>query len=77
MEINKHTFESAMVRLEEIVRLLESGNAPLDDSLKLFEEGVALVRLCSDKLENAEQKLTILTKKQDGTYEEQPMSKPE
>ena len=39
------TFEAAMARLEEIVRALESGNAPLDVSLGLFEEGVALVKL--------------------------------
>ena len=47
------TFEAAMSRLEEIVRLLESGNAPLDVSLSLYEEGVALVRLCNTRLDNA------------------------
>ena len=53
------TFEAAMTRLEEIVRLLESGNAPLDVSLSLYEEGVALVRLCNTRLDNAEQRVKI------------------
>lgn len=55
---NNIGFEAALARLEEITRLLEGGNASLDDSLKLFEEGVMLVRLCNEKLENA--KLRVL-----------------
>lgn len=47
-------FEKALERLEEIVNLLESGDAPLDKSLSLFEEGVKLVKLCNEKLEIAE-----------------------
>lgn len=54
------TFESAMARLEQIVNRLESGKATLDDSLKLYEEGIALVRLCSDRLDKAEQKIKIV-----------------
>ncbi len=64
------TFEAAMARLEEIVRMLESGNAPLDTSLSLFEEGVALVKLCNSKLDAAEQKVKILTDAGDGTLVE-------
>ena len=64
------TFEAAMARLEEIVRLLESGNAPLDVSLGLFEEGVALVKLCNSKLDTAEQKVKILTDAGNGTLVE-------
>ncbi len=71
------TFEAALSRLEEIVRLLDSGGAPLDDSLKLFEEGVGLVRFCGKKLDNAEQKLKLLVKKQDGSYGEQDFNKAE
>lgn len=59
--INNPTFEEAMARLEEIVRYLEGGNAPLDKSLELFEEGVALVKLCNSKLDSAEQKVRFLT----------------
>lgn len=55
------SFEDAMVRLEEIVKYLESGNAPLDKSLEVFEEGVALVKLCNSKLDTAEQKVRFLT----------------
>jgi len=55
------TFEAAISRLEEIVRALETGNAPLDMSLSLFEEGVSLVKLCNFKLDTAEQRVKILT----------------
>ena len=64
------SFEAAMARLEEIVRSLESGNAGLDDSLGLFEEGIALVKLCNAKLEGAEQKVKLLAKSDNGTLEE-------
>jgi len=77
MTENQMTFEAALARLEEIVKLLESGSAPLDESLKMFEEGVALVRFCGGKLDNAEQKLKILVKKQDGGYAEQDFTKTE
>lgn len=57
---NKMTFEEALKRLEIIVRSLESGNTPLDDSIKLFEEGVKLSGYCNKLLEQAEQKVTML-----------------
>ena len=60
------TFEAAMERLEEITRLLESGSEGLDDSLKLYEEGVSLIRLCSKNLESAEQSIKILQMNEDG-----------
>jgi exodeoxyribonuclease VII small subunit len=72
-KIESMTFEAAMARLEEIVRMLESGNAPLDTSLTLFEEGVALVKLCNSKLDTAEQKVKILTDAGDGTLIETDM----
>ncbi len=72
-KIETMTFEAAMARLEEIVRMLESGNAPLDTSLSLFEEGVALVKLCNSKLDTAEQKVKILTGAGDGTLVEADM----
>ena len=64
------TFEAAMTRLEEIVRALEGGNAPLDTSLALFEEGVSLVKFCNQKLDAAEQKVKILQRGEDGTLTE-------
>ena len=48
------SFENAMERLEEIVESLENGEYPLEESLKLFEEGVKLVKLCNTKLEGIE-----------------------
>ena len=60
-------FEEAFARLEEIVRKLEGG-----ESLGLFEEGVKLVRLCGDKLDEAERKITVLTKNGEGGYDEKP-----
>lgn len=66
MENTEIVFESALQRLEEIVRLLEAGNAPLDESLSLFEEGVRLVKLCNSKLDSAEQKVKILTSSDNG-----------
>ena len=60
-KIKNISFEDAMARIEEIVRYLEGGNAPLDKSLEVFEEGVALVKLCNQKLDSAEQKVRFLT----------------
>ena len=74
MEQNELKFEQALARLEEIVRALDSGAAPLDESLALFEEGVRLVKLCSEKLDNAEQKIKILVRGEDGSMTEQPFA---
>ena len=65
------TFESAMSRLEEIVGQLESGKVSLDVSLKLYEEGIGLVRFCSDTLDKAEQKIKIVKNGSDGTKVEE------
>jgi exodeoxyribonuclease VII small subunit len=65
-------FESALQRLEEIVKRLESGDLPLASALELFEEGVTLSRFCHTKLEEAERKVEILVKKSDGTMERTP-----
>lgn len=64
-------FEEAMARLEQIVRALEGGNVPLDESLTLYEEGVKLVKLCSARLENAEKRIKILVDGGNGTLTEQ------
>ena len=57
---NEPSFEEALARLEEVVRLLESGAETLDASLKLYEEGVSLVRLCTGRLAEAEQRVKVL-----------------
>lgn len=55
------SFEAALARLEQIVKSLEDGSAPLDSSLELFEEGVKLVRSCNSKLDAACRRVTILS----------------
>jgi exodeoxyribonuclease VII small subunit len=65
-------FEEAMERLEQIVESLEGGDLTLEESLKIFEEGMKLIRFCSKKLEEAEQKVTLLVKESGGTLAQQP-----
>jgi exodeoxyribonuclease VII small subunit len=60
-------FEECLARLEEIVKALEAGNLPLDESLRVFEEGIALARHCSRYLEEAERRIEILAKDEAGT----------
>ena len=71
----KMKFEEAMLALEDIVRKLDSGNLSLDESLKAFEEAIALVKLCNSKLENAEQQVKILTEGADGVVSDAPFFK--
>jgi len=71
-ERKKFQFEQAMARLEEIVNTLERGDAPLEESLSLFEEGAKLMKQCSDLLDKAEQKVTKLTVTADGELIEVP-----
>ena len=65
-------FEEAISMLEDIVKKLESGSFSLDESLSAFEEAVELVKFCNQKLENAEQKVRILTEAQDGSITDLP-----
>ena len=65
------SFELAMSRLEEIVSKLDGGKATLDESLKLYEEGIALVRLCSERLDSAEQKIKLVKASADGNVSEE------
>ncbi len=59
-------FEQAMARLETIVGELEKGDLPLDESLKIFEEGIRLSKTCLKMLEDAERKVEILVQEKDG-----------
>jgi len=56
------TFEQALSQLEQIVQKLERGELPLEESLRLYEEGIRLSRLCHGKLEQAEGKIEMLMK---------------
>ena len=68
----KLDFEKSMARLEEIVSLLEKGDAPLTQAMSLFEEGAKLLRECTKELDEAEQKVSILTAGKDGEIVEEP-----
>ena len=68
----KPDFERSLARLEEVVRKLESPQLSLDESMKLFEEGVELSRECQKQLEEAEGKVEILLKKADGKLAAEP-----
>ena len=57
------TFENALNQLEKHVRTLEQGELTLDRSLTIFEEGMKLAKFCTEKLDQAEQKIEILQKK--------------
>ena len=68
------TFEQNIRRLEEIVAALEKGDAPLADSLALFEEGTRLIAACSGDLDRAEQQVVKLMKGADGAPVELPFA---
>jgi len=70
-------FEAALERLEEIVKELESGELPLEQSLKLFEEGIKLSRICNKRLEEAERKVEILLKDKNGSIKAEPFEEEE
>jgi len=64
------SFEQASKRIDEIVRFLEKGDAPLDESLSLFEEGAKLIKLAGRMLDEAEQTVVRLQKGDDGELKE-------
>lgn len=66
-------FEEAMERLEDIVQGLEEGELTLEKSLVTFEEGMKLIKFCSKKLEEAEQKVTMLVQGSEGDLSQQPI----
>jgi exodeoxyribonuclease VII small subunit len=71
---NKKSFEENIARLEEIVALLEKGDAPLSDSLSLFQEGTGLVAVCNTMLSEAEQQVVKLQKGPEGVPVELPFA---
>ena len=65
--MNEINFEEAIAGLEAQVRRLEGGNMTLDESITAFEEAVKLVKICNERLENAERRVRILVEGADGT----------
>jgi len=59
-------FEQSLTDLEEIVAKLEAGDLPLEDSLKLFEEGIRLSRTCRDRITQAERRIEVLMRETNG-----------
>lgn len=64
----KEKFEEALGKLEDIVKKMESGDMSLEESLKAFEEGIKLARLCSRKLDEAERRVEILLKQDEDIF---------
>lgn len=65
-------FEDSLKRLEEIVERLEDDELSLEESLKLFEEGVELARACGQRLDQAEKRVTLLVKDRQGVLNQEP-----
>ena len=66
------TFEQSMKQLERIVQELEEGDLPLEAAIKKFEEGMKLTKLCSQKLDETEKKVSLLLKNAEGRITEKP-----
>lgn len=65
------TFEESMSRLEQIVRAMERGDVPLEESLKLFQEGTELVKCCNELLDNAQLQVKKIMVSSDGSPREE------
>ena len=70
MKTTTTTFESALKKLEETVNKLEEGSIPLDEALNTFESGVRWSRECNKFLENAEQRIEMILKNENGEFEQ-------
>jgi exodeoxyribonuclease VII small subunit len=66
--VKEKGFEENLRRLEKIVDELEQGDVPLDDALKMYEEGIALSKACAEKLTQAELRIKKLSKDMDGAF---------
>lgn len=69
--MEENNFEKSMENLENIVTELEKGELNLDESVKKFEEGMKISKQCSDMLQEAEKKITMLIKNSDGEFQEE------
>lgn len=67
------SFEASLSELEQIVKQLEDGDLPLEESLKLFEQGVKLSRECRERLANAERRIEVLIRESDGSISLEPV----
>jgi exodeoxyribonuclease VII small subunit len=72
--LSKERFEETFKKLETIVNKLENGDLSLEESLKLFEEGTRLSRICSQRLNEVQKKVELLIKNDEGGFESQPFA---
>ena len=70
--MKKIDFEDALLKLENEVRRLESGDLSLEESIAAFEESIKLVKICNERLESAERRVRILTESGDGSITDLP-----
>jgi exodeoxyribonuclease VII small subunit len=77
MARKKEKFEEALQKLEAIVARMEEGDLPLEETLKAFEEGVKLAKFCTTKLDEAERKVEMLIRDQEGKLQSAPFSEEE
>ncbi len=73
-EAGARSFEVVLRELEDRVRRLDSGDLPLDDALRFFEEGVSLVRECQELLDSAERRIIELSETPEGVVQERPLA---
>lgn len=74
MDRKDMTYEQAYAKLEEYTEQLESGELTLDESLKVFEKAVGLIRYCGEKLDGAKKQMMVLVEGLDGELEETPFN---
>jgi exodeoxyribonuclease VII small subunit len=72
--LSKERFEDTFKKLETIVNKLENGDLSLEDSMKLFEEGMRLSHLCSEKLSEVQKRVEVLLKSEEGGLQSRPFS---
>jgi len=75
--LQKLSFEEALEKLEKIVQDLESGDLSLEESVKSFENGIELSKLCKKKLESAEQRVKKIVEKEGGDFDLELFEEPE
>jgi exodeoxyribonuclease VII small subunit len=75
--LQKLSFEEALERLEKIVQDLESGDLSLEESVKSFEKGIELSKLCKKKLESAEERVKKIVEKEGGGFDLELFEEPE
>ncbi|MFC1668620.1 exodeoxyribonuclease VII small subunit [Chlamydiota bacterium] len=73
----KVTLEGALNSLEEIISDMESEELSLEDSLTKYQEGIEIIKLCTQKLQAAEKKVEVLVKTENGTYKKRPFKNTE